>query len=175
MNASGINEGGYEKSEMRKYLVPVTGDDESGNFLTGLTEAGVPDGVLWGPARALSKGENETGSVTLSDKLWLPTEREMFQDGKDDGNYGPYSADSETEGNQARLAYYADDNTRLKAWGGATTDYYPDMKDGYGMWYWMGSAYSGSSTSFCTVPPVGGTVTASASYAGGVAPAFCVK
>jgi hypothetical protein len=36
---------------MRKYLVPVENDGESGKFLTGLYNAGVPEGVLWAPAR----------------------------------------------------------------------------------------------------------------------------
>jgi hypothetical protein len=159
MNASDTNTGGYEKSEMRTYL--------TGNFLTGLNKAGVPDGVLWAPARALSKGTNGTGSVTLSDKLWLPTEREMFESGN-------LSANGETADNQSRLEYYTDNNIRLKAWWGDSGDY-PDIKSGYGWWYWTGSAYSGGSSSFCDVNSNGPTDDSSASRAGGVAPAFCVK
>jgi hypothetical protein len=168
MNATDTGAGGYEKSEMRTYL--------TGNFLTGLKAAGVPDGVLWGPARALSKGINGMGSVTLSDKLWLPTEREMFQDGKESAyGYGPYSANGETADNQARLAYYTDNGTRLKAWGGSTSDYYPDMKSGYGNRYWTGSMHSRHAFAFCGVDGSGSDDIVEASGAGGVAPAFCVN
>jgi hypothetical protein len=169
MNATDTNEGGYEKSEMRKYLVPVTGDSASGNFLTGLNNAGVPDGVLWAPARVLSKGADGKGSVTLSDKLWLPTEREMFGSRK-------YSTDGETADNQARLEYYTGDNTRLKAWWEDTGSYYPNMRYDAGWWYWGSScSYSGGSASFCLVHYNGNTNHNGASSAGGVAPAFCVK
>jgi hypothetical protein len=177
MNPDNDNEGGYEKSEMRKYLVPVTGDDESGNFLTGLYSAGVPKGVLWGPARTLSKGTNGTGTVILSDLLWLPTEREMFQNGKSHNGekpVGPYSANGETADNQARLAYYTN-STRLKAWCGDGTGYYPNMKFGAGAWYWTGSSHYLGSSWFCNVSYLGSTLSNDASSAGGVAPAFCVK
>jgi hypothetical protein len=49
MNTSGGNADGYPKSEMRKYLTPLDDDDESGKFLAGLLEAGLPEAVLWGP------------------------------------------------------------------------------------------------------------------------------
>jgi hypothetical protein len=165
MNASNTSTGGYGASEMRKYLVPVTGDNASGNFLTGLKNAGVPDGVLWGPARVLSKGTNGTDAVTLSDKLWLPTEREMF-------GSGTRSADGEKADNQARLEYYTNDNTRLKALRGDPIGNYPNMKT-QGWRYWTGSAYSGI-VSFCGVYYTGKTSDEVASSSEGVAPAFCV-
>jgi hypothetical protein len=159
MNPTNTNAGGYEKSEMRTYL--------TGNFLTGLNNAGVPDGVLWGPVRYLSAGTNGTGTTKITDKLWLPTEREMF-------GSGSKSADGEKAGNQARLEYYTDYNTRLKSWYGNAA-YYPDMKNGSGLWYWTGSAYSGGSASFCIVYFGGSPHFDGASYADGVAPAFCVN
>jgi hypothetical protein len=111
-----------------------------------------------------------TGTTKITDKLWLPTEREMFGS---EGN----SANGETADNQARLEYYTNDNTRVKAWWGDPKGDYPDIKSGYGMWYWTGSAYSYpyASASFCNVHSIGSTNYTSASSAGGVAPAFCVK
>jgi hypothetical protein len=104
------NKVGYPASEMRQYLVPVEGYPGSGKFLQGLTEAGVPNGVLWGPVRSVSTSNDETEDI--SDLLWLPTEREMF------GWRGAYAiakcAASETNENQARLEYYADDLSRVK-------------------------------------------------------------
>jgi hypothetical protein len=161
MNATNTNEGGYAESEMRTYL--------TGNFLAGLKIAGVPDGVLWAPVRYLSAGTNGKGATKITDKLWLPTKREMT-------GSGTYSADGETVDNQARLAYYTDNNTRLKAWDGDSSDNYPDMKKGTGEWYWTGSARYDRSDLFCNVHDNGSdTASYSASSAGGVAPAFCVK
>jgi hypothetical protein len=175
MNASDTNEGGYEVSEMRKYLAPVENDSINGNFLKGLIEAGVPDEVLWAPVRILSKSSNGADTVPLSDKLWLPTEREMFRDGKSTYAEGLYSADSETEDNQARLAYYTTDSTRLKVWH-ERKDRYPNMTN-LGSDYWTGSTYSGSSLTFTIVRDTGGNHDAGngASSVLGVAPAFCVN
>jgi hypothetical protein len=128
----------------------------------------VPDGVLWGPERCLSAGVDGTGTTKITDKLWLPTEREMFGEGK-------YSANGETADNQAWLEYYTDSSTRIKAWWEDTSDYYPDMKSGYGKMYWEGSAYSGGSASFCGVYYNGYATNNGASDAKGVAPAFCVN
>jgi hypothetical protein len=124
----------------------------------------VPENVLWAPKRVLSAGADGTGSVTLSDLLWLPTEREMF---------GPeiyFSSNGETADNQARLAYYTDDSTRIKAWQG----WYPetDLSDDY----WTGSAFFHNSYAFCAVLFDGSTSYFEANYSFllGVAPAFCV-
>jgi hypothetical protein len=88
----------------------VEGYPGSGKFLQGLTEAGVPNGVLWGPARSVSSSKEDKEDI--SDLLWLPTEWEMF------GVKGTYSgwqcAISETNGNQARLEYYVNDASRKK-------------------------------------------------------------
>jgi hypothetical protein len=142
---------------MRKYLVPVEGD--GGNFLAGLVSAGVPDGVLWAPARVLAKGQNNTGVATLRDKLWLPTEREMF--GK-----RTYSATSETEQNQARLEYYD-----TPGWGSLHVKYYLQATAD---WYWGSSPYFNDSIAFC-YDFVGYSNRAVASTPGGVVPAFCVQ
>jgi hypothetical protein len=157
MNPENDNGGGYPASEMRAYL--------TGEFLSGLKDAGVPEGVLWGPARVVSgKGD---GAKTINDELWLPTEREMF------GSQTHSDAGHETEGNQARLLYYAAPASRIKVYKGNAD--YPAVSTAYGRWYWEGSAYSVSAASFCLVNSDG---TSHANYAGsvgGCAPAFCVK
>jgi hypothetical protein len=95
MNPTNFNEGGYPASELRKYLTPVDGDPESGNFLAGLTNAGVPEEVLWGPERTISTKGNTT---TIDDLLWLPTQWEIYGKATD--------ALNEDEGIQVKLAYY---------------------------------------------------------------------
>jgi hypothetical protein len=98
--------------------------------------------------------------------LWLPTERELFKDGKDNNNRGPYSVeDDETGDNQAGLEYYTSansNNSRKKKYGEGS------------MWYWDASAYSDSAAYFCFVYNNGFTGYNIASSVGGCAPAFCV-
>jgi hypothetical protein len=162
MNAADTSEGGYAASEMREYL--------TGNFLAGLKNAGVPEGVLWAPKRVLSKGPNGAGSVTLSDKLWLPTEAEMF-------GYRIFSADDETAGNQAWFEYYYIRPVthyfyaQSKTWCGDATGY-PDAK--VSSLYWMGSSADYFSGDYCVIFFDGRPYYEKASSAQGVAPAFCV-
>jgi hypothetical protein len=176
MNATDTNEGGYAASEMREYLVPVDNDSASGRFLAGLKNAGVPENVLWGPKRVLSAGPNGAGSVTISDKLWLPTLREMC-------GFGSRSADGETAENQAWLEYYEDYgrpgstyfySSQLKAWCGGSSSYYPDGV--VGSPYWTGSAHNFKDFGqYCDVAEGGSSgFGKDASKMNGVAPAFCV-
>jgi hypothetical protein len=158
MNPTGTNENGYAASEMRQYLVPYSGS--SGNFLTGLKNAGVPGGVLWGPKRSVAIRSYGTATNEIGDLLWLPTEWEMFGT----RTYSP--PDAETAANQARLEYYDSDTRRMKNYNAnnAASEQY----------YWLSSLYSGTFTSFCSVSSSGSAHTGYASNALGIAPAFCV-
>jgi hypothetical protein len=141
MNASDTT-GGYAASEMRKYLVGE--DGVSGNFLTGLLNAGVPKDLMWAPLR-------HVGGASLQDLLWLPTARGM----------GGTQGSSETVANQAWLEYYGNATNRIKR-----------DSNGTASGYWVGSSdgtqfYSiNSAGNFVT--------TSSPTTAYGVAPAFCI-
>jgi hypothetical protein len=151
MNNSDTNVGGYKTSEMRTYLTV--------NFYNGLVAAGVPGSVIYAPKRYVSQGGNPaTGADLIEDKLWLPTEREMF------GARTNSDATHETDANQARLEYYGNGASRIKY--GA---------DGTNWWYWLASPDSGSAASFCSVFLFGYAGLLNASAAGGCAPAFCVR
>jgi hypothetical protein len=156
MNASYHIRGGYAASYMRKYLVNVGGS--GGPFLTGLINAGVPDGVLWAPKRyVVNGGAYATAADELQDKLWLPTEWEMFGDRT---NSSPLY---ETETNQARLAYYTGNAIRKKS-----------IYDGpYA--YWLASSHSINGSDFCYVSASGAIGFIGAGNSRGVAPAFCVR
>ncbi|MDR1231579.1 MAG: DUF6273 domain-containing protein [Spirochaetaceae bacterium] len=158
MNNSESNSGGYEQSEMRKYLVPVASVDGSGNFLDGLVKtAGVPQGVLWGPARTVSTGSN-SGAGTLTDPLWLPTIWELFGTNNDDGG-DQIAASAEKTENQARLEYYISDDLRKKSGG-----------------YLLASAEANGGDGFCRVNTSGAISSSTAnSTTSGIAPAFCVQ
>jgi hypothetical protein len=152
MNATDDNTTGYKDSEMRAYI--------TGNFYSGLVAAGVPVGVIYAPKRYVSQGGNPAaGADLIEDKLWLPTEREMFGAGTNsDATY-------ETAQNQARLEYYGDDASRLKY-----------RADGVAIWYWSASPSSGSAALFCPVSTSGGIAGNTNAFAvGGCAPAFCVR
>jgi hypothetical protein len=149
MNPTNTNVGGYAASEMKAYLI--------GNFYTGLTAAGVPDGVVWEPRRAVWNGYGSTTVDTITDKLWLPTEWEMFD--------ASISSTYENSGNQAWLEYYTDDLSRIKYNSSNTA-----------VWYREASPMTPlGGTMFADVHESGFSAGFSASAAGGVAPAFCVK
>jgi hypothetical protein len=168
MNLTETNAGGYAASLMRKYLVP-TGDAGSGNFLAGLTAAGVPQGVLWGPKRSMAKEATDVSGAdcnVITDLLWLPTEREQLS-----GMDIAYHPRSETAANQTFLEYYT---------GGAySTLIKYNMTAVYDIW-WLASPYYYATTTntiyFCNMKLMGqGVGFLSANSAYGIAPAFCVK
>jgi hypothetical protein len=98
-----------------------------------------------------------TAADLVEDKLWLPTERELF------GNRTNSNATYETEANQARLEYYTTAYTLQKYTTSNAT----------GNYFTASPAYEGY---FCTVSDYGLASTGSASsvltYC---APAFCIK
>ncbi|GMO53575.1 MAG: hypothetical protein Ta2G_11720 [Termitinemataceae bacterium] len=149
MNGNKDNTTGYLNSEMRSYI--------TGNFLSGLKDAGVPEEVLWAPERIVaSSGIDETATEqTITDKLWLPTAWEMT--GEQSGSV----ASCETSSNQASFTeFYRNDDARKNP----TTNS-----------YFLASPSSGLDSGFCVVHYSG---VASANYAdsvGGCVPAFCVQ
>jgi hypothetical protein len=154
MNSTFTNTGGYRDSEMRQYLTDVGGVTGSGNFLAGLKKAGVPDGVLWAPGRMVSDKQN--GPVLIKDKLWLPTEWELF--GVNNNSIPAH----EKAANQARLEYYVD-STKRRKYNSAGSVYE----------WWNGSACA-ATQSFCNLSNSTGTNTLDSSIALGCVPAFCV-
>ncbi|MDR1096473.1 MAG: hypothetical protein LBL31_08795 [Spirochaetaceae bacterium] len=155
MNLHYSNEKGYAASEMRKYLTPVAGFEESGKFLDGLLDAGVPETALWAPVRYVSQKTNVPREIR--DILWLPTEGET----RTDRWFSDYVG--ETGSNQAWLEYYANDGKRIKYYEEPALDEFP---------YWVASSYS-SDWEFCHVC-LGGKAHVSPDVSLGVAPAFCV-
>jgi hypothetical protein len=165
MNPTITNQGGYSASEMRKYLVAV--GNQGGNFLTGLIAAGVPQSVLWAPTRRVANGgRGSSGTTTINDLLWLPTEREMVGESSVLGN--SVASTSETAGNQARLEYYGDESQRRKFYDNSSQALH---------WYWLSSPYRYEANHFCAIghPGINGVALSDVVIAGGVAPAFCVK
>jgi hypothetical protein len=128
----------------------------------------VPENVLWAPSRIVWNGftqaeleSSATISVnttvdTITDKLFLPTEWEMY-------GYRTESHTTETEANQGHFAYYANKG-RIKYNSSSSA-----------VAYRLASPHSASATNFCTVISNDFAGRGPASYASGFAPAFCVK
>jgi hypothetical protein len=170
------------------------------NFLSGLEAAGVPEDLLWAPKRLLWKGVEQTGTDTIEDKLWIPTEYEMFN-----GNHplvvrfydhgfgdtgveyllsGPWANTAwETPTNQAHLEYYWDGYKRAKY--SLNPAAHTTIAEGEAVAYWTASQSKGGG--YCLIYPnlyrqIGGAESnSSKSLSGtysigiGVAPAFCIK
>jgi hypothetical protein len=179
--ASGIgyNTGGYAASEMRKYLVPVYMEDDkqvegSGNFLTGLVNAGVPKDVLWGPTRYVSTvgyQNKETDVTTINDLLWLPTRFEMTGESQPAVNESLTAMFAENGANQVQLKYYTEGadpaSKRTKS-----------KLDGSNAIYWLGSASTSKPSptiGFAAVSDTGNAAIVGAHNPSGVVPAFCVR
>ena len=101
--------------------------------------------------KVTSKGNNQPGLETTSDKLFLLSEIEVF---------GATQYSYAGEGKQ--YEYYTAGNSTIKKVNGSA-----------GSW-WERSPRSGNTGSFCRVDSYGGAAGDSASYSGGVSFGFCV-
>jgi hypothetical protein len=153
LNSSNTNAGGYLSCKGRQYLL--------NNMLPALKNLGIPFDEEWmkAPARLVSKGggDSNPGADTISDKLFLPTEYEMF------GAHTYSNSNAEAAANQGRLTYYDDNSKRIKY-----------NKDDASRLYWEASPRTGYTASFCIVHTAGGAYQVSAACAYGFAPVFCV-
>jgi uncharacterized repeat protein (TIGR02543 family) len=154
MNASATNAGGYKLSEMRSYLL--------NNYWPALQNAGVPDSAVWAISRRVANGgSGATGADTIEDKLWLPTEFEIY------GSCVESYYDYEVSGDQGlHFDYYSNDNLRKKN----------------NSWYWDASPSRWGTSNFCLIDAnyisgrnMQACANQSPTTSGGVAPAFAVS
>jgi len=148
METTNTNANGYSGSQGRLYLV--------NNFLVGLKAIGIPFDEDWmkAPTRRVAKGN---GYDIITDKLFLPTEYEMF------GAHTYSDKTQEGASYQGRFEYYDSNDKRIKYDSTNTARV-----------YWLASPYSGSSSYFCTVSAAGAASYNSAGDTYGFAPAFCI-
>jgi hypothetical protein len=135
------------------------------NFLPGLINAGVPEDVLWEPSRRVANkgGSGADAANIITDKLWLPTEREMF------GARTYSNATYETSANQASFTgFYANAGARIKYNASNEEGWLPGT-------YWLASPYTLSNGIFCYVNTSGAVYGGGALTVRGIAPAFCVR
>jgi hypothetical protein len=153
MESTNINTNGYKGCKGRQYVI--------NNFLTGLKNLGIPFDEPWmkAPARKVSKGGSASnpGFDLIEDKLFLPTEYEMF------GSHTYSNSTAEAAADQGRWEYYDSNAKRIKYNNGSVAHI-----------YWCASPYSGSASTFCYVNSGGSADANNSSAAYGFAPAFCV-
>ena len=145
MNATSTNEGGYNASELKKYLDEV--------FAAGLGNALGSSGYLYTIIRAISK-KGSTEFVTNT--VFLPTEVEVF-------GVPTYGDDQIAWNTNIQYPIYRDSSFyRVKTYNGVRA------------WWWEGTPAASHSAHFCFVDWRGYGDRASAGSAQGcVAPAFC--
>jgi hypothetical protein len=158
MESTNTNANGYLNSKGRAFLV--------NEVLAGLQTAGIPfssDAILNLSRRVANKGSGATGVDTITDKIWLPTEWEVF--GSNTYSWSSGSA-AETADNQGRLEYYQAPADRIKyALVGETVT---------AVYWWEASPYYYNSSYFTTVTTDGHADYSYATSEFGFAPAFAV-
>jgi hypothetical protein len=156
MESTNTNQNGYLNSKGRQFII--------NEVMAGLQNAGIPfdtDVILSLTRKVANKGSGATGVDTITDKLWLPTEWEIFG-----ANTYSWSSgnQAEIESTQGRLEFYqsAEDRIKYALIGGTVT----------AVCWWEASADCGNTSHFCDVHTNGGAGLSSASREFGVAPAF---
>ena len=141
MESSNTNANGWEGCAMRKNVMPT---------LLGQLDEDLQK-VIKAVNKKVSVGNNTSTIETVSDKLFLLSEIEIF---------GSTSYSFAGEGSQ--YAYYAAGNSKIKNVNGSA------------YFWWERSPYSGDTSHFCFVLSSGGANYNTASYSGGVSFGFCV-
>lgn len=140
MNSSDTNNGGWKNSAMRSRM---------STFLSQLPSD--LQSVIKAVNKLVSVGNNTSTIETVSDKLFLLSEVEIF---------GSKTYSFAGEGSQ--YDWYKAGNTKVKKVNGSADN------------WWERSPGSGSTSSFCSVPSNGKSNSYSASYSFGVSFGFCV-
>jgi hypothetical protein len=156
MESTGTNQNGYLNSKGRQFII--------NEVLTGLQNAGIPfntDVILSLNRKVANRGSEATGVDTITDKLWLPTEWEIFGANTHSWSFGNAA---ENDANQGRLELYQLAINRIK---------YAVISGKVMMVHWWEASPRYDSTcDFCVGHASGHASYGKASYGLGIAPAF---
>jgi hypothetical protein len=152
MNATNVNAGGYNSTELRAWLEGASGDG-SGSFSAGLKTALGGNNPILTIRKLLS---NKTDWAWINATVFLLSTLEVF------GSPG-FGQTEYNDGVGVHLPIYQQGSQyRVKRWNGARD------------WWWLSSPSASSAAYFCSCSHNGDSSYYSASGVGGVAPAFCV-
>jgi hypothetical protein len=150
MRTANENAGGYPSTAANTVCKPYL----EGGFLSGLINAFLGE-YSYSVKRKITAGQNGAWTKTaFQAAIFLPAEKEVFGA----NTYG----DAATENELTQLPIYAAGASKVKNHNGSAS------------WWWEGSPYAAGATNFCDVNGSGSANNYNASYAGGVAPVFCV-
>ena len=154
------NKGGWEYSEMRTYV----NNDIYNALPSALKSAIIDTNVVSG------HGSKDTTNFTTTDKLYLLSVHEVWEDVDGNTSYGPDSYDT-AYNNTRQLDYYKNNNVTTSSYGGAKKQY-----NGSKPYWWLRSARSSNYGNFLYVDNSGYWNNTSSSYTTpGVAPAFRIS
>ena len=150
------NKGGWEYSELRTYV----NSDIYNALPSTLKNAIINTTVVSG------HGSNDSANFTTTDKLYLLSPHEVWED--NDGNTsGGIDYYDKSYASTRQLDYYKNNNITTSSYSGAI------KKNGTSnSWWWLRSAYSTSNYYFFTVTNNGRWTSYSSTSASGVSPAF---
>lgn len=142
MNSSATNSGGWKSSAMRTSTLATLKSSLSSDLQAVIQAVNKVTGT---------GGGSTSGTETVSDSLFLPSEIEVFG-----------TTNKSVSGEGSQYAYYAAGNSKIKTRNGTIVR------------WWNRSPYSGSSSAFCNVSTTDTVDSTSAQYSSGVPFAFCV-
>ena len=143
-HTSNTNAGGWNSSDIRDYL--------NNTFLLTLPDD-LQAVISAKPVKATIGGQSNT-LQTAEDKIWIPTEKEVF-------GQITYSGSAENAVNNM-YPIFTDAASRVRTQGA----------NGAAVYVWLASPYIGNSTHFCLVSASGAPSYAYASTSYGVLPCF---
>ena len=149
MNSSDTNSGGWNSCQMKSTICPA--------FKNALPSD------LQSNIRAVTKWQNDGNSTTgqnSSNEIWLLSEMEIFGSAK----WSNYTA------NQLQYDFYKS----IADWSAAPKIKYKDTSTSQAAHWWMRSAHSSNSLSFCFVNTGGSVSLTNANYSYGFAPCLCL-
>ena len=156
MNSTNTNVGGWPASEMRTYVNSDIYNALPSELKNGIINTTVVSG----------HGANDSSNFTSTDKLYLLSTHEVWEDvdGITSGGIDRYDT---AYNNIRQLDYYSSQNVTTSNYSGAIKQY-----NGSNAYWWLRSAYSSYINYFYAVNNSGHWVINSSDTANGVSPAF---
>ncbi len=166
----GINsKGGWEYSDMRAYLNSTTYAYENIDYSTTGIYSSLPEvlrNAIIDTSVVSGHNSNDTANFTTTDKLYLLSPHEVWEDMDGDTSSGIDYYDT-AYNNTRQLDYYANLGVTTSNYSGAIM-----QRNGSNSSWWLRSAYSSATHNFSYVTINGRWTNGTASNATGVSPAF---
>ena len=168
VNGTG-NKGGWEYSDMRAYLNSTTYANENINYSTTGIYSSLPEvlrNAIINTTVVSGHGNVDTTNYTTTDKLYLLSTHEVFEDVDGNTSIGIEYYDT-AYNNTRQLDYYQAQGVTNSNYSGAIKQYMGSNRN-----WWLRSVYSISNFAFFYLNTAGNTGNISGNIEYGVSPAF---